>query len=232
MANEMLLINPRRRRKAKKASKRSRRRNPIAARRSTMRISGLSRHRSRRRNPIASFGRRRRRNPISLGSVSSKNIVQILKDAALGGSGGILMDIVMGQLNGFLPASFQSSKTTIGVGDAVKAAVTVALGQVLAKPTKGLSKKLAAGALTVQAYEVLSSFVPATMTLGYASPAAIVNGSNRVGPTRAGMLQGLNAYQRPGTRPPLLNAYTTGRTPLLNGVRTSVQQREGISTYR
>lgn len=229
MANEMLLINPRGRRKAKKATRR--RRNPIAGRRASMRISGARHHhRARRRNPIASFGRRRR-NPISLGGASTKSIVDMIKAAGLGGAGGILMDVVMGQLNGFLPTSFQSSKTTVGVGDAVKAVVTVALGQVLAKPTKGLSKQLAAGALTVQAYEVLSSFVPTTMTLGYASPAAIVNGSNRVGPTRAGMLQGMNAYQRPGTRSPLLSAYTSGRTPLLNG-RQSVQQREGISTYR
>jgi hypothetical protein len=240
---EMLLINPRRRRKAAKSTKRrarrsTRRRNPVAlaGRPARSRISGLSRRR--RRNPIANlrgFGRRRRRNPISLGGANMKNVAAMFKDAAIGGAGALAMDLVMGQLNGFLPATFQTSRTTVGIGDAVKAGVTAILGRALAKSTKGLSVKAAQGALAVQAYEILSYFMPATMTIGgamgYASPAAIVQGSNRVGPTRGGMLQGFGAYTKPGGRSPLLNAYVApGKTVMLSG--RSVQQREGVTTYK
>lgn len=160
----------------------------------------------------------------------------LLKDAAIGGAGAITMDVIMGQINGFLPASLQTQKTTIGVGDAVKAALTALLGTMLNKATKGLSMKMARGALTAQAYEIMSGLVPATMTMGslaYMSPAAIVQGTNRVGPTRGGMLQ---AYQRPGGRTPLLSAYLAPgtRSPMLNrvGVMSGVQAREGVSTYR
>lgn len=236
---EMLLVNPRRRRKAAKSTKRRarrsttrRRRNPIS-RSAAMPISG---RRRRRRNPIANLRRRsagrRRRNPISLGGLSSKSLLSMFKDAAIGGAGAIAMDVIQGQVNGFLPASFQTSKTQIGIGDAVKAGLTAVLGTLGRKATRGLSMKMAAGALTVQAYELMSSLVPATMTLGYGSPARIINGSARVGPTRAGMLQGIAAYQRAGGKSPLLNAYLApGRTPLLNGGSDALV-REGVSTYR
>lgn len=246
---EMLLINPRRRRaspKRRKSTAKRRRRNPIGAlalrgRRSTMRVSGLARRHRRRRNPIGTIGRRirRRRNPISLGGkLNTNRLLAMFKDAAIGGAGAIVMDVIQGQLNGFLPATFQTSKTTVGVGDAVKAALTAILGTVGAKATKGLSLKMAQGALAVQAYEILSSFMPPTMTVGYGSPARIVQGSNRVGPTRGGMLQGVGAYQRPGGRTPLLNglgAYTHGgKSPLLNGMgrMSNAQAREGVSTFR
>lgn len=165
-----------------------------------------------------------------MGGLNTKGVMAMLKDAAIGGAGGVIMDAVMGQINGFLPASFQTNKTTIGVGDAVKAGITAILGQVLSKPTKGLSRKMAAGSLTIQAYDIMSSFMPATMTMGYASPATIIQGSARVGPTRGGMLQ---AYVKPG-RTALLNAYQRagGATPMLNGGRSSVQAREGVSTFR
>lgn len=239
---EMLLINPRKRRRASAKRKssprrsRARRRNPIAGRSVAMRLSGLARRRSRRHNPIARLriGRRRRRNPISMGGINTGRMMAMFKDAAIGGAGAIAMDIIMGQVNGFLPASFQTSKSSIGIGDAVKAGLTAFLGQGAARMTKGLSIKMAQGALAVQAYEILSSLVPASFTLGYASPAAIVNGSPRVGPTRSGMMQNaFGAYAKPG-RTPLLSAYATpGRSPLLNGMGArTVQQREGVSTYR
>ena len=240
MPQSMLLVNPRKRRRATTKKRRAsprRRRNPISSSRSMRaRISGLGRshhHRRRRRNPIAAFRRGRRRNPISIGGLNKATLVSMFKDAAIGGAGAVVMDFVMGQLNTFLPASLQTQKTTIGVGDAVKAGVTALLGQALNKMTKGLSVKMAKGALTCQAYEIMSGLVPATMTLGYMSPAAIVQGTNRVGPTRAGMLQ---AYNRPGAKTPLLNAYQVpgGRSPMLNGRggMSGVQAREGVSTYR
>lgn len=235
MAGEMLLINPRRRRKtsAKRRPAARRRRNPIATRKSIARRPPmvLSRSRRRRRNPISNLriGRRRRRNPIAIGGLTGKGIVTMLKDAALGGAGGIAMDLIMGQVNPYLPASFQTVKGQVSVGDAVKAALTALLGHALRKPTKGLSLKLAQGSLTVQAYELLGVLVPEAMPVGFASPARIIQGSARVGPTRGGMLQAymkpnntalLNAYQRPG-----------GPTAIL-GRAGSALKREGVSTYR
>jgi len=77
----------------------------------------------------------------------------------------------------------------------------------------------------VQAATMLRGFVPASMALGYYSPAAVTQGVARVGPIRPGM----NAYV-PGT-PPLLNAYSAGLPPMLNGI-PSAQDREGVSRYR
>lgn len=160
----------------------------------------------------------------------------MFKDAAIGGAGGILMDVIMGQVNQYLPASFQTNKTTLGVGDALKAGLTAVLGTMGARLTKGLSVKMAEGALAIQAYEILSGLLPATMTLGYMSPAAVVRGSNRVGPTRAGST-GFGAYQpRSQGNPALLNgrvgAYVgPGRSMLLNRMGNA-QQREGVSTYK
>ena len=55
--------------------------------------------------------------------------------------------------------------------------------------------------------------------MGFASPAMIAQGTNRVGPIR----NGVGAYMRPGNTA-LLSAYTPGNvTPLLNGARA----REG-----
>lgn len=152
----------------------------------------------------------------------------MLTDAAIGGAGAIAMDVIMGQVNGFLPPSFQTNPSTVGLGDAVKAVLTAFVGQALRKPTKGLSAKMAQGALSVQAYEIMSSFMPTGMSVGYASPAKIVNGSARVGPSRGGMLQ---AYLPRGSRSPMLNAYLPNgtRSPLLN---KSVQQREGVSMFK
>ena len=216
---EMLLINPRRRkaRKARPAAKRRtvrarRRRNPVAVAAAPVR---------RRRNPIRAakrrvMSRRRRRNPISLGGGS---MMSLLRDALIGGAGAVAFDVVHGQIQKFLPVSLQRVPGTVGAGDAVKAIITVAVGQLLSKPTRGLSRKAAAAALTVQAHDIIKGFVPATMPLGFASPAMIAQGTNRVGPIRSGM----NAYTRPGVTP-LLSAYMPGNvTPLLSGAR----QREG-----
>lgn len=245
---EMLLINPRRRRrkttsKTRRRVSHSRRRNPIRARRRNpvaSRSVSMPLSRRRRRNPIgrkrrSMFGRRRR-NPISLGGLNTNKLLGMFKDAGIGGAGAVVMDVIMGQLNQYLPTTFQTNPTTLGAGDAVKAALTALLGHLGNKATKGLSYKMAQGALAVQAYEVLKGLLPSTMTLGYMSPAAIVKGSNRVGPTQAGR-QGFAAYVGHGGRTPLLNgrgvsAYTSGR-PLLNGLgRQSPQAREGVSTYR
>lgn len=217
---EMLLINPRKRRAARKTTKRrtaKRRRNPI----NTIRSRSVAPRR--RANPIRYVKRRmsrRRRNPISLGG-SAKGFMTQLRDALIGGAGAVAMDAAYARIAPMLPASLQPVPGSVGAGDAVKAVLTVMLGRLLSKPTKGLSAKLAQGALTVQAHGIMKSVLPASVTgMGFYSPAQIADMSNRVGPMR----RGVNAYV-PGTQ--LLNAYTQGgRSPVLNA---SPRVREGVT---
>jgi len=220
---EMLLINPRKRGTRKSNPKRRvvRRANPVTAmvRRKRNPLAAMRRRRNpvaaARRNPLARM-RRRMRNPI--GGVMGNYMTQI-REAVIGGAGALGMDLVYGQINSFLPAALKRVPGSIGAGDAVKAVITVALGGLLSKPTRGLSDKAAKASLTIQAYDIMKSFVPSGMTIGYASPALIAQGTNRVGPIRRGM----NAYTN-GT--PLLNAYMSpGKTALLSGAR----QREGAT---
>jgi hypothetical protein len=214
---EMLLINPRKR-GTRKATKRRvvRRKNPVTAmvRRKRNPLAAMRR----RRNPLARMRMRtRRRNPIG-GAMMGGYMGQI-REAVMGGAGALGMDLVYGQINSFLPAALKRVPGSIGAGDAVKAVVTVALGGLLNKVTRGFSAKAAKASLTIQAYDIMKSFVPSGMTIGYASPALIAQGTNRVGPIRRGM----NAYTN-GT--PLLNAYMSpGKTALLSGARN----REGVS---
>lgn len=223
---EMLLINPRRRKARKATAKRrirrassARRRNPIAA---------VARRVMRRRNPIGRITRRvmrRRRNPIGMGGrLGMSSIVGMVREGLMSGVGAVAFGVVHGQIQKYLPDSLKVIPGKVGAGDAVKALITVVLGQVLSGVTRGYSKKAAAASLTVQTYELLKSKVPAQFPiggLGYASPAGIAMGTNRVGPIRRGM----NAYTG-GT--PLLSAYTSGGSQLLNGARS----REGVTTIR
>ena len=213
----MLLINPGKR-GTRRASKRRvvRRKNPVTAM-VRRRRNPLAAMRRRRRNPMMSMVRRRRRNPIG-GAMMGGYMGQI-REAVVGSAGALAMDVVYGQINNFLPASLKTTPGTIGAGDAVKAVVTVALGGLLNKATRGFSAKAARASLTIQSYNIMKSFVPSSLPLGYASPALIAQGTNRVSPIRRGM----NAYTS-GT--PLLNAYMKpGRTALLSGAR----QREGAT---
>jgi len=214
---EMLLINPRKR-KAHRKTRRVHAAHPIAKRRV---------HARRRKNPIAAARKRvmhhRRRNPISMGMMGGGYMTAI-REALMGGAGAVAMDIVFGQVNKYLPTTLQKTPGTVGTGDAVKAILTVFIGHTLNKATRGFSKRAAQASLTVQAHDIMKSFVPATMALGYYSPAMTAQGTNRVGPIRKGM----NAYTSGGT--PLLNAYQAsgGATALLNGAR----QRENVSLFR
>ena len=173
---------------------------------------------ARRANPIARMRRRtmRRRNPIG-GRMGTGMIMAAIREAFVGGAGAVAVDLAMGQINRYLPASLKTVPGTVGAGDAVKALITVTLGHLLARPTRGLSRKMALGALTVQSANIMKSFVPGTMAMGYASPARIVRGTNTVGPNMGAYTQGS----------PLLNAYTRSNvTPLLSANRSSAMSRE------
>ena len=222
---QMLLINPRRR-SARKA-------NPVARRRRKNPVSMVAKRR-RRHNPVSAVARRmRRRNPASLArrrvmrrrnpiGMRSMNLMGQIREALIGGAGAVTYDIIQGYLNKVLPANLQVVPGKVGVGDAVKAVSTVAIGHFLSGPTRGLSRKLAAGALTVQMAGIIKQFVPAGMAMGYYVPGAISQGSQRVSPiNRAAM----GAYTKGS---PLLSAYTSGQSPLLNRVMNA-RQREGIT---
>jgi hypothetical protein len=186
----------------------------------------------RRRNPIGAMNRRvmrRRRNPIGMGGrLGMSSVIGMVREGLMSGVGAVAFGVVHGQIAKFLPAALRVVPGKIGAGDAVKALITVVLGQALSGVTRGFSKKAAAASLTVQMHDLVKGFVPAALPLGgvgglgYASPAGIAMGTNRIGPIRRGM----NAYTQ-GT--PLLSAYTApGQTQLLNGARN----REGITQVR
>ena len=214
------------RRRRSVAAYRPRRRTSYKARARLRALSAARRaiSRARRMNP-----RRRRMNPI----ISTSGIMGSIQQALMQGAGAVAFDVVHAQLARFMPASFQPVPGQVGLGDAVKAVTTVLIGRALRGPTRGMSMRAAQGALTVQAHQIIRSFVPAGMGLsgglGYNSAAQIANMSNRIGPNRA--IRSLNEYTGPGGSP-LLSAYTKpGATPLLNGSRNA-RIREGVTTLR
>ena len=237
---EMLLINPRRRR-ARKARKSGR---SAAQRAATRRLVAMnrSRRRARRSNPapavVAMNPRRRRmsrrrsnpvrmirrrRNPAMLGGFNFRTVVSAMQDALIQGGGAVAMDLLHGQINRFLPAMLQRTPGQVGLGDVVKASITVLVGTALRGPTRGLSMKAATGSLTVQAYDIVKNLLPSTMQLGYMTPGVITQGAASVGPNR-GMV---GRYTQPGATP-LLNRYTQpGASPLLNG--NPARLREGVT---
>jgi hypothetical protein len=236
---EMLLINPRRRRKAKRAAPARRRRsNPLALARVTRR-----RHRA---NPIAAVARRRRRNPIGMmkrrvmrrrnPSMLGGNYMMAIREALMDGFGAVAIDYAYHMIAKAIPGSagsFLTPTATVGAADAVKAVLTVVLGNALNGVTRGFSRKAAKASLTVQSYQIMKKVLPAQITsnlsgLGYMTPAVVTSGyGTRIGPIRGQM----GAYVAPGTTP-LLSAYTASgsASPLLSG--SHARMREGTSMYR
>ena len=237
---EMLLINPRTRRKTRKANpaRRRRRHNPLALARVVHRrrrrhnpIAAVAR---RRRNPIGAMRRRvmRRRNPSMLGG----NYMMAIREAIMDGFGAVAIDYAYHMIAKAIPGtagSFLTPTATIGAADAVKAVLTVVLGNALNGVTRGFSRKAAKASLTVQSYQIMKKVLPAQITsnlsgLGYMSPAVVTSGyGTRIGPIRGQM----GMYTAPGATP-LLSAYTASgsASPLLSG--SSARMREGTSMYR
>jgi hypothetical protein len=238
---EMLLINPRRRRRSG-----SRKTRTAAQRRATAKLVAMNRRR--RRNPMPSSAvvamnprrrrrsmSRRRRNPVTMVRsrrsyrrnpamrFSFQGVIGAIQNALVQGAGAVAFDIAHGQIQRFLPAQLVPTPGRLGLGDLVKAAITVFVGQALSRPTRGLSVKAATGALTVQAHSLIRGFVPSNLPLGYAVPGVVTQGAMRVGPNRG--IVGMGRYTQPGATP-LLNRYTQpGATPLLN----AAAMREGVS---
>jgi hypothetical protein len=243
---EMLLINPKKRRKARRSNParsaaqrrataklvamnrrrgRGRRRNPGTA---VPAMNPMRRRVARRANPIRAVSRRRRSNPIGGGRFGVGLIMRQVQDSLIQGGGAVAMDLIYGQIQRFLPTMLQRTPGSIGLGDATKAVITVALGHFLSPLTRGMSRRAATGALTVQAHGIIAGLLPTTMTLGYAQPGRVVQGNSRIGPNRAITGQ-MGAYTRPGATP-LLNAYAQpgAMTPMLNGAGRA-RMREGVA---
>jgi len=236
----MLLINPRRRRKAKRAAPARRRRsNPLALARVTRRRRRANpiaavRRRARRRNPIGMMKRRvmRRRNPAMLGGYMGA-----IREALMDGFGAVAIDYAYNMIAKAIPGTAGSmlkpNPTSVGAADAVKAVLTVVLGNALNGVTRGFSRKAAKASLTVQSYQIMKKVLPAQITgnlsgVGYYSPAMVASGGGtRIGPIRGQM----GAYTAPGATP-LLSAYTSSgsASPLLSG--SGARMREGTSLYR
>jgi|LakMenEpi03Aug12_release.lakeMendotaPanAssembly.Ray.scaffolds.fasta_scaffold289997_1 hypothetical protein len=243
---EMLLINPRprarksgskRRSAAQRAAtrrlvamnrarsggsrRRARRRNPVAPTTAVVAMNPRRRRMSRRSNPVRMI--RRRRNPAMLGGFTFRSVIGAMQDALIQGGGAVAMDLLHGQINRFLPEMLKRTPGQVGLGDVVKASITVLVGTALRGPTRGLSMKAATGSLTVQAYDIVKNLLPSTMQLGYMTPGVITQGQANVGPNR-GMV---GRYTQPGATP-LLNRYTQpGATALLNG--NPARMREGVT---
>lgn len=224
-ATARLVAMNRARRANPKRRKTARRRNPVAAPLAPVALSAARRRR--RRNPLARMTRRtrRRRNPAMLGGGLMRGLVPMMTDALVQGGGAVAFDVIHGQLARFLPPMLQRTPGQVGVGDAVKAVGTVIVGRLLNGPTRGLSMRAAKGALTVQAYDLVRTFVPANLTMGYAGAGMVSQGVARIGPNRGAMAR----YTSPSARSPLLNAYTApgGATPLLSRA-VPARVREGF----
>jgi len=237
---EMLLINPRTRRKARKANpaRRRRRSNPLAlarvVHRRRRRSNPIAAVRRRRRNPIGMMRRRvmRRRNPAMLGGYMGA-----IREALMDGFGAVAIDYAYHMIAKAIPGStgqmLTPNPTSVGAADAIKAVLTVVLGNALNGVTRGFSRKAAKASLTVQSYQIMKKVLPAQISsnlsgLGYMSPAVVTSGyGTRIGPIRGQM----GMYTAPGATP-LLSAYTASgsASPLLSG--SNARMREGTSLYR
>lgn len=169
MAAQIALINPRRKRKARKT--RARRRRHVARRKTTARrrrktsIVAVRRLNPRRRRVHARRRRHhaRRRNPrmLSLGGIT-----RTLMPAAIGGAGALALDIALSYATPYLPASLQSGYLKTGV----KLAGAIGLGMVAGKFLGGeKGRAVTLGALTVVLYgairDAAKQFAP-TLNLG------------------------------------------------------------------
>lgn len=211
--------------KARKAHRKARRRNPanpLHAYRSATR----GRRRARRVTRA-----RRRRNPISLGRAAG--VMGMFTDALVQGAGAVAFDVGYGYVNKMLPASLQRTPGSVGAGDAVKALLTAVVGKMLGRRV-AIVRKMAQGALTVQARDVIATFVPDSMKVGrvgWATAAPVLDMSARTA------APGMGAYMQPGMTA-LLNGRTgayapPGMTALLNGASGGgARVREGWANRR
>lgn len=186
--NEILLVNPRRRRR--KGGKRRKGR------------ARLKRHVSRRRSVRRVKARRYKRNPTGLSVRGiTGSIVPTVKAGAMGAVGALANDALFGQLGRFLPAMLTS-----GYGrHAAKIGSAVLVGTVGNFVLRGKGRDLAVGAATVAIHgllkEVVATNLPAVAPYlgdyedvsGY-NPGMLVDESAQVGAYVPGMVGDVGEY--------------------------------------
>jgi len=136
------------------------------------------------------------------GSVTSRGIgnsaLGLVKAGAIGAGGALVVDLAAGFAMPMLPATFATKKNADGTSNysyyAAKGALAVALGLLGAKMGRGgVAAQMAAGSMTVMAYELLQPMVagmlPASMPLGWVSPARVLTTPR----------PGMGAYQTNGS---------------------------------
>lgn len=130
---ELMLVNPRRRRKSKASAPKRRRRHSLASRAKSTAVS-----------TFRSLRRRYRRNPLP----KSSDIVNDFKNGAIGAAGALLVDVAMQKLP--IPANLKTGQ----MAPIVKGLVGIGVGIAVAKFGKNrvLGKQLANGAVTVALY--------------------------------------------------------------------------------
>lgn len=189
------------------------------------RLHNPRRHHSRRRhhNRRRYHNRRRRhlRNPRSGGGsrVTLHNLVrEAVLPAAIGGTGALVLDVVMGYLNPYLPTQLQSGWFNL----LAKGAAAVGLGMVAGKFLgRSRGHVVMIGALTVTAYSAIrsatagmgipglsgySDYTPYPMgRLGYVNPGAVI------APT---MTPRLGAYMRRATGVPAAPGQLSAYMPM------------------
>ena len=241
---QMLLINPAKRRSAKRRSNPGKKRS-AAQRRSIANLIRINRGRKtasrsanparraykRRKNPIRAHKRRarrsnptplrayrrgRRRNPsLRMGSLFNiRSYFAPIKDAAIQGIGAVGFDVLHGYLQPMLPDVIRRKAGSLGLGDVFYSVATVAIGNLLSGVTKGYSRRAAIGALTVQFHEIARSLLPASVQVGRLGFVT----SGRVVQGMTGRVNSNMAMQR--GRVGGVGAYVggPGQSPLLSGV--------------
>lgn len=164
---ELLLVNPRRRRK-KNASRR-RKRHVARKRHRAVKANPRRRHRrpafmkanprrrrARRSNPHRRTRHRRRSNPSLRGITGA--IMPTVKSGAIGALGGLGLDLLWGKTSQYLPASVASSAP---LQYAVKLLGAVLVGFVGNYALKGKGRDLAVGAATIVLHDALKATLQA-----------------------------------------------------------------------
>ncbi|HJW55871.1 MAG TPA: hypothetical protein VJ577_11405 [Burkholderiaceae bacterium] len=212
MSGELLLINPRKRKTARKSATRKTKTKRHAKRRSSSVVVMANPAPRRRRSRLSALrtkvkraSRKYRRNPAPKLSINS--ITAMAKDAAIGAAGALAVDVAFGYAKTALPASMQEPTATDGSINpmyfAAKGGLAVLVGVLGAKLTKHAGH-MAAGSLTVSAYEVMRTFVPLTVALGgyrgprVAAPRRQASRVNGMGQYVSGARSG---YTPPSARP-------------------------------
>jgi len=218
MAGQVLLINPARRRKHKRKARRSRSRSRRPMTPLQMKYFGGGRKRRSKRRalhanpaPRRRSSKRRQRGFARTGGARVPRVAfnfaaiqSAAKAAAIGASGALAVDVLMGQAGRVLPDTWLSrfnpdgsinwpyylTKTGLAVGVGV-------LGARFARGFGGIAQQMALGSITVQAYELLRAFVPADLvTLGYYSPARVARPGMGYYEPRPGFVPALPASAR------------------------------------